>query len=321
MIMGEKILTLRKKNGWSQEELAEKMNVSRQSISKWESATSVPDLNKILELSKLFGVSTDYLVKDDMETTEYVDSDETTAYKKISVQTAHDFINSTVTYSKQVARGTMLCILSPVLLIVLAGASDSKLWGITEDLAGGVGTVVLLCMIAAAVAIFIISSSRAEKYQYIRNGEFEREYGVDGVAKSISEKYSEKYTRNIVIGVVICIVSVCPLIIAGVLDLIDMVLISCVALLLILVSFAVYLFITSGMMKDCLDNLMFEGDYTRKNIEINKKSEKFGEIFWPAIVAVYLLVSFLTDRWDISWLIWPVAALLFASISAIIKKD
>lgn len=67
MILAEKIMQLRKKNGWSQEELAEQLNVSRQSVSKWESAQSIPDLNKILAMSELFGVSTDYLLKDDAE--------------------------------------------------------------------------------------------------------------------------------------------------------------------------------------------------------------------------------------------------------------
>ena len=60
-------MQLRKKNGWSQEELAEQINVSRQSVSKWESGASIPDLNKILMLSQIFGVSTDYLLKDEME--------------------------------------------------------------------------------------------------------------------------------------------------------------------------------------------------------------------------------------------------------------
>ena len=58
---------MRKKSGWSQEELAEKMEVSRQAVSKWESAQTVPDLNKILQLGKLFGVTTDYLLKDELE--------------------------------------------------------------------------------------------------------------------------------------------------------------------------------------------------------------------------------------------------------------
>lgn len=59
MIFSEKLIQLRKKAGWSQEELADQMNVSRQSVSKWEGAQSVPDLEKIIRLSKLFGVTTD----------------------------------------------------------------------------------------------------------------------------------------------------------------------------------------------------------------------------------------------------------------------
>jgi len=66
MILADKIIEGRKKNGWSQEELAEKLGVSRQSVSKWESAQSVPDLQRILEMSRIFGVSTDYLLKDEM---------------------------------------------------------------------------------------------------------------------------------------------------------------------------------------------------------------------------------------------------------------
>ncbi len=67
MILADKIINERKKNGWSQEELAEKLGVSRQSVSKWEGAQAIPDLQKILKLSELFGVSTDFLLKDDIE--------------------------------------------------------------------------------------------------------------------------------------------------------------------------------------------------------------------------------------------------------------
>ena len=70
MILAEKVMTLRKKKGWSQEELAEKLNISRQSVSKWESGASIPDIDKIILISGLFGVSTDYLLKDEMETEE-----------------------------------------------------------------------------------------------------------------------------------------------------------------------------------------------------------------------------------------------------------
>lgn len=63
MAISDKIQELRKQNGMSQEQLAEKMGVSRQAVSKWESGICAPDIEKIIGLSELFGVSTDYLMK------------------------------------------------------------------------------------------------------------------------------------------------------------------------------------------------------------------------------------------------------------------
>ena len=62
MKLADKVFELRKEKGWSQEKLAEQINVSRQSISKWESGQALPELEKIVELSKVFQVTTDYLL-------------------------------------------------------------------------------------------------------------------------------------------------------------------------------------------------------------------------------------------------------------------
>ncbi|MGN0545876.1 MAG: helix-turn-helix domain-containing protein [Acutalibacteraceae bacterium] len=70
MKINEKIYTLRKKFGWSQDELAEKLSVSRQSVSKWETGDSVPESAKIPEIAKIFSVSTDYLLDDSKD--EYI---------------------------------------------------------------------------------------------------------------------------------------------------------------------------------------------------------------------------------------------------------
>ena len=67
MKLSDKIIQLRKANGWSQEDLAERLNISRQSISRWEGATAQPDAANILQLSKLFGVTADYLLNDEYE--------------------------------------------------------------------------------------------------------------------------------------------------------------------------------------------------------------------------------------------------------------
>ena len=67
MKLPDKIIKHRKANGWSQEDFAEKLNVSRQAISRWENGTALPDAQNILQISKLFHVTTDYLLNDDYE--------------------------------------------------------------------------------------------------------------------------------------------------------------------------------------------------------------------------------------------------------------
>lgn len=66
MNFAEKVLSLRTEYGYSQETLAEKLNVSRQAVSKWESGTTLPETDKVITLSNFFGVSTDYLLKDNI---------------------------------------------------------------------------------------------------------------------------------------------------------------------------------------------------------------------------------------------------------------
>ena len=69
MTLGEKIQSLRKQHGLSQEQLADTLNVSRQAVSKWETDESQPDIDRLVEISGMFNVSTDYLIKNNPTTT------------------------------------------------------------------------------------------------------------------------------------------------------------------------------------------------------------------------------------------------------------
>ena len=64
-MFSEKLYKLRKNSGLSQEQLAEQLNVSRQAISKWEQGTAVPESEKLITISNYFGVTVDYLLKED----------------------------------------------------------------------------------------------------------------------------------------------------------------------------------------------------------------------------------------------------------------
>ena len=66
MELGNQIKAHRAALSLSQEELAEKLAVTRQSVSKWEGAQSIPDMDKVVQMSRLFGVTTDYLLKDEI---------------------------------------------------------------------------------------------------------------------------------------------------------------------------------------------------------------------------------------------------------------
>ena len=111
MIFADKIIRLRRKNGWSQEELAEKMKVSRQAVSKWEAAQTTPDLEKILQLSNLFGVTTDYLLKDELVDEEHTDSADEAPIRRVTLAEANEYLEQRKDASVKIAIAAFLCII------------------------------------------------------------------------------------------------------------------------------------------------------------------------------------------------------------------
>ena len=89
-----------------------------------------------------------------------------------------------------------------------------------------------------------------------------------------------------------------------------------VALLLILAGTGVYLLVDGCVVRGSFDRLLREGDFTAEGIERERSSERLGGVYWPVVVAAYLLWSFLSGGWHYTWVIWPAAALLFAALSA-----
>lgn len=326
MILADKIMNERKKNGWSQEVLAEKLSVSRQSVSKWESAQSVPDLQKIIQMSEIFGVSTDYLLKDDIED-QVVDASQgfredvisDPPVRKVTLQEANEYIRVTKLYSPKIALATVLCILSPVVLIGLAGISDARKFGISENAAGGIGIITLIFMVAIAVAMYIIYGRKLDAFKYIKEDLFETEYGVTGMAKEMKQNIESSYMIKTVIGVALCICCPLPLIVSVLIEAEEYIIVLMFCVLLIIVSAAVYLFIIAGGEMNAYCSLLQEGEFTAKEKNAKKKTEPLSGAYWMIITAIYLGVSFYSNGWSRTWIIWPVAGVLFAAISAVLK--
>ena len=137
MILADKIVSLRKKAGWRQEDLAEKLGVTRQSVSKWEGAQSVPDLDKIVQLSRIFGVSTDYLLKDELEEQEPAPSlPEQPQRRRVSMEEASRYLELRRAAAPRLALATFLCVISPIALILRGGLSEYTA-RVTENAAAG----------------------------------------------------------------------------------------------------------------------------------------------------------------------------------------
>lgn len=321
MILADKITEERKKLGLSQEELAEKISVSRQAVSKWESAQSVPDLQRIIQMSELFSVSTDYLLKDNIESCNmYTEEGETESpLYKVSMEEANQFLQFTETERHRVATGVQLCILSPVLLIALAGLADNNIWVITEPFAVAAGLLVLFLLVATAVYLFIVHGIRSEPFAHLREMPFEIAYGVSGLVKEQKMSFAPTYTSWLSIGIVLCTLSPLPLLITAVKETPGYILTAMVSLLLIIVSIGVRMIVQVAIMKGGFDVLLQKGDYTVAQKAESHVAEQVGRIYWGVVTAGYLTWSFLTNDWHITWIVWPIAGVLFAPFVAIVK--
>lgn len=317
MMLADKIIRLRKKNGWSQEELAEKINVSRQAVSKWENAQTIPDLEKILQLSTLFGVTTDYLLKDESEEEELTKTSSNTLVKKISIEEANTYIGQRRQAAWRIALATFLCILSPIALIVLSMLSELPNPIISEITANAVGLAILFGFIICAVPIYIYCSFKNQPYAFLdKNIPFELEYGVKGFVTEKKNAFRPTYIAYNIIATCMCIFSVVPLVILSFTENEILVAVA-LALLMVIVGIGVGMFIVAGTQNASMQKLLKEGDFTEKEKKRTGIKEVVGGCYWAILTAVYLVWSFLTNHWHISWLVFAIGGVLFPIVMCI----
>ena len=326
MILADKIINLRKKNGWSQEELAEKLGVTRQSVSKYEGAQSIPDLDKILKLSEIFGVTTDYLIKDELEEEEYApsqmqenESESDRIVHKVTMEMANEYLQMIDWSAGKTAFATMLCILSPIVLLMLGAMSEMPDYHISENAAAGIGICVLIVLIAIAVTIFILCGMKTKKYEFMEKEDIETAYGVSGMVKEKRDAYHSTYVTQLVIGIACCICSVIPLFGTLAVSESDFYMVSAVCMLLTLVAIGTYFIVRSAAKMNAMNQLLEEEDYTRQKKHENKKMSGPVMVYWLIATAIYLAWSFTTNDWDRTWIIWPVVGVLFPAFYAIVN--
>ena len=335
MILADKIITLRKKAGWSQEELASQLGVTRQSVSKWEGAQSVPDLDKVVQMSRLFGVSTDYLLKDELEEEEFVESEADEApLRRVTMEQAARYLALRKACAPKIALAVAMCIISPVVIIFLSAMADAGLGGISENLAAGLGVSVILVLVAIAVGMFLSCGAKTKEFDFLEKEPFETEYGVSGMVRERRKAYEPTASRCTILGVVLCILAVVPLMlgvglassdVAALLVRVapaDVYAAAAVDALLLLVACGVGVLVWSGTYTGAMDQLLEEGDYTRKKKARSGVMSTVSLIYWLSVTAIFLFYTFGpkgNGQPQYSWFIWAVGGVLYAAVMGIVS--
>lgn len=323
MILADKIIALRKRSGWSQEELAEQLGVSRQSVSKWEGAQSVPDLDKILQLSKVFGVTTDYLLKDEIEEAELTSGESESPLRRVTMETAAEYLRIRKNAAPKRAAGVFLCIISPICLFLLGAASEIPESGISEYHAGGIGMCILIGLIAAAVGLFRYCGAREEEFKFLEKERFDREYGVEGMVRERAKAARRSADPRNIAATVLLVLSPVPLFISAAFGGSDMIGAVGLSLLLLLAAAGASMLTYTNTLRKSFDRLLEEGDYTREKKEEsgNNVAGVVTTVYWLIVTAGYLVYLFVFQRAHSgvgTWLIWAVAGILYGAVAAVL---
>ena len=328
MILADKIINERKKNGWSQEELAEQLNVSRQSISKWESAQAIPDIQKIIKMAEIFGVSTDYLLKDELEpadiperTPTEVDSGVGEEYVKVSMEEANEYLQLEERLAPRLANMVSLCILAPATLILCIALSQIPGFPLKDTTMVAIGLSALFVMISVAVLFFVLDGMKRNHYSYLETSPIETMYGVSGMVKEKKAAFEQKKIGMTVTGVLLCIGSVIPLVVTSVIGVKEYVVVLMVVLLLAMVAVGVNLFVRMSTIEGSYEKLLQEGDYTIRAKARNPKFVRLSTAFWLITTGVYLAWSFIGEHWEYTWVVWPIAAGVFVCGKLILGRN
>jgi len=237
------------------------------------------------------------------------------------MEEANEFLSTKCKTAKFTALGTFLCILSIIPLMLFGGLAEFS-YGISENAAGGLGMVIMFTLIAIAVVIFIITESKVSQFEFLEKEVFETEYGVTGMVKERKNKYKDTYTRNNVIGAVLCILSLVPLFLGAFVvgenetPENELCLVFMLCVMFFMIATGVVFFILGGIPWASFQKLLQEGDYTKAK-KRDTLTGKITSLYWLLVVAIFLGYSFCTNDWGRSWIIWPVAGVLFAAVMVV----
>ncbi|MCH5280759.1 MAG: helix-turn-helix transcriptional regulator [Lachnospiraceae bacterium] len=326
MTLPEKIMLLRKQKGWSQEELADRMDISRQSVSKWESGASLPELDKIIKISEIFDVTTDFLLKENegeiwegtmvqTEGSEMPDVSKQRKAKPVSLEEARSFLEESEKCGKRLAGFISLIIVGAACLILLQGWIQYRPFPALKGTVGeGVAEAVFMIFVAIGATGIVLNGIKLSKFEYLEKEPILPEAGIAELVKEKKAAFEKQFQFSVGGGIAFVLLGITPMVLLEGLD--DEWINTCATgFFMGMVALASFLFVSAGIVRGSFDKLLQEGDYTKEKKTVRNKIEPLAGIYWCIVAAIYLGISFYTNAWDRTWIIWPITGVLFGAVS------
>lgn len=331
-MLAEKIYQLRKAKNWSQEDLAANIGVSRQSVSKWERGEALPDLERMISLSDIFGVSIDDLIrsnkitedeKEDLQsqartTTPQTDQETPlTSLNEIDLASAHAYL--------QVKQVTSQSNAAACFLIIIGSGSFFALQMMADELPTAfwlqiIAWVILLASMAIASASFMQNQQLSEKYRWIETQPHQLGFQVEEILERDQRANREIWQKQTITGTTLCILSALPLVITS--SILDDDLPIAISLLatIALISAGVYQLMRSADLKKGYQILLQGPQASTRWGQSSDDDPEFKKdpiwthvqnSYWGLVLVSYLTISFVFRAWAWSWILFVIAPFLF----------
>lgn len=296
MNLGENLQNIRKRKNLSQEELADKLNVSRQSVSKWESGSSYPEIEKIITICEIFQCSMDELIKGEITTP--------------VIEGKQEYDRFTAKFSKGIAFGVFLILFGVTLMLLIMSCAPNR-----ESLERYViiGAIALLLFVVVAVPIFIILG--------IRMDEIQKKYKDLSNFYSDAEKEAYNHQFSIVIATTVSVILIGVIVLLSLygFQICNNESLFPVAIFMIFITVSVPFTVNAGIQKSKYEMTLY-----REYHKVEENDEIIGKISAVIMISatiLYFILGFVFDLWKLNWLVFPVGGMLCGIVSVIFSKE
>lgn len=245
--------------------------------------------------------------------------------RTVTKEDGRRYLKENTSHAFMIALGVFLCIISPLGAILFDKTSLSDLGG----------ALFLFLCVAAAVSLFIISGIMHQRWEYLKKEPCTMDFATTAFIKDEKERNRLSYSLFLTIGIALCILSVVPSIIITKLNMkiawmhkYDM----GAVLLFLFVAVGVFMIVMASIVNGGYNTLLkinspdtvggnFVPSQQSKVVYSNQTVKAIMSVYWSTVTCIYLIISFLTFEWGITWIIWPIAAVIEALIKNIWKKQ